>query len=346
MAYYRKVSVAIWHDPDFLEYEPVKKIMFIYFFTNPSTNESGIYIMPPKVIADNTGTPLERVMEILAGNQLKNIAYDVERSIVFVKNYRLYNGGGRPNLIALAIQREYKLTAGCPFWKEFIEIHPEFRDILTVGQPLTNGLPTVRRRATKKKGKYECPEEIQNIKVKWDACAKDLLSKGIKGMIGIRDPLKADSKLDGLIDRTIKKFENKPEKITAAIENYFKLWLVPADKRAWKYGLWSLTNFLERGDGENILRFADYEAVLQSFTTIKPPPPKSERQLQEEQNERERQKKFAADVRVTVSIIRSMTAKEREDFKNSCADLYTQNVFKDALHIVQREENEKKAATA
>jgi hypothetical protein len=137
MAIYRPIYTSIWKDPDFETYKPMMKLIFIYLCTNESTTESGIYPITIKTISNETGISNRMVNELLS-NGLKNVLYDFDNSCVFVKNFYIYNGGGRPDLLEKSIIKNFK-TIFTPLWKEFIKIYPQFTNCLkTVSEQFKN----------------------------------------------------------------------------------------------------------------------------------------------------------------------------------------------------------------
>jgi len=137
MAIYRPVHIQIWKDPDFEEYKPPMKLIFLYLITNESITESGIYPVTIKTISNETGIPKETVGKLLASG-LKNVSYDHENQIVFVHNFLRYNGGGRPDLLQKSIEKNYRLIR-TPLWTIFQEVYPQYVKIFeTVGKQLAN----------------------------------------------------------------------------------------------------------------------------------------------------------------------------------------------------------------
>ena len=142
MAKYRPLYTKIWKDPDFLEYTPEQKLLFIYFCTNDSTTDSGIYSISFKTISLETGLQKDNVENALLKNEMKNILYDNSNKYIFIKNFHIYNKGGNPALLKKAIANDYKTSKKTFLWKAFIELYPEFSlDIQTVDQPLTDSQP-------------------------------------------------------------------------------------------------------------------------------------------------------------------------------------------------------------
>jgi len=140
MAKYRSIHVKIWDDPDFESYSSDKKLVFIYLCTNPSTSESGIYAVTPKKITDNTIIKLETVIDAL--KTMKNVMWDEKLNYVYIRRFRVYNGGGAPENVKKAIVTEFLQSSTLPFWNNFVEDYPEFKDcLLATGKPLMPSLP-------------------------------------------------------------------------------------------------------------------------------------------------------------------------------------------------------------
>lgn len=122
MARYRNVHVKIWRDPDFQEYSPSGKLIFIYLLTNPDLGESGIYAVTPKTISRETGLRERQVTDIVT-KQLKNVLYDEPTNTVFLAKYLAYSSlGGRNDLRWKAIKNE-RATTPSPLWKKFDEAY-------------------------------------------------------------------------------------------------------------------------------------------------------------------------------------------------------------------------------
>ena len=140
MAKYRSIHQKIWTDPDFQAYPANGKLIFIYLCTNASTSESGIYAITPKTISDETGIEKEKVSALLM--KLKNVIFDAKANYVYVRRFKLYNGGGAPDNIRKAIVSEFLLSSTSPLWNTFVEDYPEYNDaILATGKPLSPPLP-------------------------------------------------------------------------------------------------------------------------------------------------------------------------------------------------------------
>jgi len=163
MAKYRPLYTKIWKDPDFLEYTPEQKLLFIYFCTNDSTTDSGIYSISFKTISLETGLQKDNVENALLKNEMKNILYDNSNKYIFIKNFHIYNKGGNPALLKKAIANDYKTSKKTFLWKAFIELYPEFSlDIQTVDQPLTDSQPYATKGSGSSSGKVN-PNPKDNL---------------------------------------------------------------------------------------------------------------------------------------------------------------------------------------
>ena len=144
MAKYRPIYIQIWKDPDFQELPPTDKLMFIYLCTNSSTSESGIYPITAKTIANETAIPLASVVQRLHNGLFKNVLYDESNKIVFIRKFKKYNTGGKPELIRRSIVQDCFCTPNSPLWSEFVKEYPEYeRDIETVVKGFSNGLASL-----------------------------------------------------------------------------------------------------------------------------------------------------------------------------------------------------------
>ena len=65
MAKQRYVNTKYWRDSYIEDLDPTEKLLFLYLLTNPDTNISGIYEIPLKIIAVDTGIDKEMVRKIL-----------------------------------------------------------------------------------------------------------------------------------------------------------------------------------------------------------------------------------------------------------------------------------------
>lgn len=140
MAKYRPIYIQIWKDPDFQELSPTDKLLFIYLCTNSATSESGIYSITAKTISSETTVKLSTVKQRLHNGLFKNILYDEERKVVFIKRFRKYNLGGKPDLIRRSIVQDCFCTPLSPLWAVFVKEYPQFEtDITTVVKGFNNG---------------------------------------------------------------------------------------------------------------------------------------------------------------------------------------------------------------
>jgi len=124
MAKQRVVSVKFWDDSYVMKLDPIEKLMFLYFITNPLTNISGIYEISLRRIAFDTGIDSEMVDKILKRFEKENKMIYREGWLCitnFIKNQNL-----NPSVIS-GIERELKcvpkvtlqqLATACPSLKQ------------------------------------------------------------------------------------------------------------------------------------------------------------------------------------------------------------------------------------
>lgn len=65
MAKFRYINTRFWVDDYISNLDPIEKLLFLYFLTNPATDICGIYELPLKNIALDTGLDKEMVQKII-----------------------------------------------------------------------------------------------------------------------------------------------------------------------------------------------------------------------------------------------------------------------------------------
>jgi len=90
MANYRQIHTQIWRDNWFLDLEPDEKLLFIYLFSNDSTNLAGIYEIHQRVIELETGLDKKRIEEILNRFEREGKVH-YQDGIVWIVNMKKYH---------------------------------------------------------------------------------------------------------------------------------------------------------------------------------------------------------------------------------------------------------------
>lgn len=116
MARISAISAYFWDDPDIENLDRDEKLLFLFLFTNNLCGPSGIYKVSLGYIAYKTAIEQEEVRERVAIHGIKNVHYDVNKSVVFVENKLKYRLAGRPDLIAKGIMGDYRM---CPYPSRF-----------------------------------------------------------------------------------------------------------------------------------------------------------------------------------------------------------------------------------
>lgn len=80
MAKSRYVNTRIWDDDYFSNLDPIEKLLFLYLLTNSSTEICGVYEIPLKNIAVDTGIDKEMVEKVL-------IRFASNDKIYYIKGY-------------------------------------------------------------------------------------------------------------------------------------------------------------------------------------------------------------------------------------------------------------------
>ena len=90
MANYRQIHTQIWRDNWFLDLEPDEKLLFIYLFSNDSTNLAGLYEIHQRVIELETGLDKKRIEEILNRFEREGKVH-YQDGIVWIVNMKKYH---------------------------------------------------------------------------------------------------------------------------------------------------------------------------------------------------------------------------------------------------------------
>jgi hypothetical protein len=124
---YRSVQTSMWRADEWFQLlDTDARLFWIYLFTNPSASVAGIYKLPLRTMAFETGLDVQRVADLLTQFAQDGKAY-YEAGVVWVRKMREYQLPGKvsPQLAAhiegeLAripdghLKRRYQMTYGYP----------------------------------------------------------------------------------------------------------------------------------------------------------------------------------------------------------------------------------------
>lgn len=84
MAKFRYINTKFWNDNFITNLDPLEKFLFLYFLTNEHTNIAGIYELPLRVMAFETGIDKETLPKMIERFEGKIYYMD---GWVFIKNF-------------------------------------------------------------------------------------------------------------------------------------------------------------------------------------------------------------------------------------------------------------------
>lgn len=117
MAKQRYINTHFWDDSYVVELDPIEKLLFLYFLTNPLTNIAGAYEVSLRRVAFDTGIDREMIVKILARFETANkIIYRDGWILItnFIKNQSL-----NPKML----KGVEDVVSDCPEWiKETLSI--------------------------------------------------------------------------------------------------------------------------------------------------------------------------------------------------------------------------------
>lgn len=93
MAKNRYVNTHFWKDTYIINLDPIEKLLFIYFLTNPAANISGVYEIAIREVALDTGIDQEMIQKILKRFSRDKKIYFHEGYIIIVNFHKHQNQG-------------------------------------------------------------------------------------------------------------------------------------------------------------------------------------------------------------------------------------------------------------
>lgn len=98
MAKKRQVDTIFWRDGYTANLDPSEKLVFLYLLTNPDTNISGIYQIPLKTIAADTGFDKE-IISLIMNRFEKDKKIKYENGWVAFKNFIKHQNEKSPKIV-------------------------------------------------------------------------------------------------------------------------------------------------------------------------------------------------------------------------------------------------------
>jgi hypothetical protein len=165
MAKQRMVNTRFWDDDYTSNLDPIEKLLFLYFLTNTSTNICGVYEIPIKKIANETGIDKEMVLKII-GRFTKDLKIFYKDGWAVVRNFIKHQN-----------QRSPKVQKGIEI--ELLNVPESVRDLLelkgidTLSHSNTNSNTNSNsnsnnshsQKSSKKKIEKEIFGELENVKL-------------------------------------------------------------------------------------------------------------------------------------------------------------------------------------
>jgi hypothetical protein len=130
---YRQIHTRIWQDAWFLDLLPEEKLLFVYTFSNEHSTLCGLYELPLKTMAFETGLRTDAITLTLhrfgeAGKVLYAPPY------IWVPNLRKYNENGSPKVAAM-IQAQLADIPDCELKRRYLDGDLSPLDVAPVSTP-------------------------------------------------------------------------------------------------------------------------------------------------------------------------------------------------------------------
>ena len=120
-------STECWNDPWVQGLTPLEKLLFIYLWTSNHRNISGIFVITPKTISDETGLTKRQIEELLPKLSPK-VKYDFQYSLCWVVKHarrQFLRGDRMSDKQRNGIRRHALTFRWHSFFKEFCFAYPE-----------------------------------------------------------------------------------------------------------------------------------------------------------------------------------------------------------------------------
>lgn len=123
MAKYRPFQCTFWTDPDFEKLTAEEKLVYIFFFTNNITTESGIYQVSEKFISERTNINISKINNIIKSLSSVYNKITYINNTVFVHGFMNRNYKGNPSLLEKSIAQDFKNYPVKQLWEKFLSIY-------------------------------------------------------------------------------------------------------------------------------------------------------------------------------------------------------------------------------
>lgn len=148
MAEYRTIRMSFWNDPYIEELDPKVKLLYIYLFTSPYTNNVGVLEATRRKIAFETGLSTQDVDKGLEKlEQDGKVVCDSTFNLVFVVRFIKHQTSTSPKLIegmqklAVSIPSEKIARTLCILYPQVFAVNLDGKD--TVSIPYADGMYTL-----------------------------------------------------------------------------------------------------------------------------------------------------------------------------------------------------------
>lgn len=119
MAGYRQIHTQIWKDEWYIDLSPEEKLIFVYLFSNELASISGIYKIPARVIANETGVQYENVLTILEDfERAGKILYG--DGVLWVKNMSKFHANASPRT-QKKVEADVEKIPDCPVKEAYLQ---------------------------------------------------------------------------------------------------------------------------------------------------------------------------------------------------------------------------------
>jgi hypothetical protein len=192
----RSVNTKFWDDPYISDLDPIEKLLFLYLITNPMTNLAGVYEIPLRRIAFDTGIDRDMVLKIFERFSKDKKVYYINDYVVLVNFYK--NQHYNKSMLVNAKNTIKSLPQSIVEFIETLCDHPVYTLYTSCGQveDEEEGKEEVegKEESEEEKGGVSTPPVYQEVFDKWNNFASKYDLSKIKTLtqkrkIGVRKRL-------------------------------------------------------------------------------------------------------------------------------------------------------------
>lgn len=273
----RYINTKFWSDGYVSNLDPVEKLLFLYLLSNDKTNICGIYELPLKYMAIETGIDKEMIIKILERFQKEKKIFYINGWICitnFIKHQNFQNINIKKGIESCLSEVPKEILTNT----NTLECLPDDSSVTPIclsnnlikfnlNYNINNNTNDSSKKASslfdgKLSSNEKQQQKLDSKLEKQEKILKDLFD--VWNSLKIIQHLEFKSGMKSGLQKQLKEYDYK--KIKRSMKNY--AYIVHSKDYYFNYK-WTLEEFLFRGKGKNIERFLDLKTAKENFAINK-----------------------------------------------------------------------------